>query len=255
MISVVMGYYNRLGLLRRSLSSFNSSVNHEIIIVDDFSAPEHSLDNIRAEFPRLNIRVIKMALLMKKKNYCNPCVPYNVGFQHASGDKIVIQNPECFHVGDVLGTVQEYLTDDIYINFNCYAGTAEDSIRLDKREEVTRVNGPMGRSECWYNHSEFNPTGYHFCNAITRNSLKELNGFDERFSMGLEYDDNELVHRIKKLGLRFNWVSDPYVIHQYHGKSIRNKMDPVATTHNKQLFADIQKTDVVKVNPDKVIVE
>ena len=63
MISIVMAYYNRLGLLRHTLKTFTESQekDFEVIIVDDFSSADHNIDNINAEFPSLNIKVINMA--------------------------------------------------------------------------------------------------------------------------------------------------------------------------------------------------
>ena len=52
MISVVMAYYNRLDQLKYTLKTIASSVikDVEVIIVDDFSNVENSLNTIQQEF-------------------------------------------------------------------------------------------------------------------------------------------------------------------------------------------------------------
>ena len=44
----------------------------------------------------------------------------------------------------------------------------------------------------------------------------KLNGFDERYATGIAYDDDELIARIKMLGLTTIITEDVSVIHQYH---------------------------------------
>lgn len=96
MISIVMAYYNRLPQLRFTLQTIANSAykDVEVVIVDDFSDAENSLDSIPHEFPKLQFNIICMREQVTKKDYCNPCVPYNVGLRASRGDMIVIQNPE-----------------------------------------------------------------------------------------------------------------------------------------------------------------
>ena len=59
-------------------------------------------------------------LPQENKWYVNPCVPYNIGFKSASGEVIIIQNPECLHIGDIIAHVDEHLGDDNYISYAAY---------------------------------------------------------------------------------------------------------------------------------------
>jgi hypothetical protein len=91
MISIVMSYYNRLSQLRYTLQTVSCSQvkNIEIVIVDDFSAPEERPDCLVEEFSNLDIQIIHMQDQVAKKNYCNPCVPYNVGLRASRGDLVI----------------------------------------------------------------------------------------------------------------------------------------------------------------------
>jgi GT2 family glycosyltransferase len=89
---------------------------------------------------------------------------------------------------------------------------------------------------------------FHFASAITRKNLIELNGFDERYALGFNYDDTEFLQRIKNKNLKIDFVADPYVIHQYHGKMFNNPSNPKATVNTKELFEDLIKTPFVRAN-------
>ena len=49
--------------------------------------------------------------------------------------------------------------------------------------------------------------------------MKKLGGFDERYAKGIEYDDNEFLLRIKRLGLNLSISDDISVVHQYHPRA------------------------------------
>lgn len=237
MISIVMAYYNRRQQLEYTLKTIAQSrqrANTEIVIVDDFSSAEHSLTNLRDQWPQLKITVIEMRHLVNKKNYCNPCVPYNVGFRHSRGEHIVIQNPECCHQGDVLDYVANNLSDRDYLSFHTYGCSKEDLKDLYSIGSVTMFS--HSKKARWYNHVTERPSAFHFCNAITRTNLKQLNGFDESYSRGHNYDDAELVARINTLGLSVKFVENPWSIHQYHPKSYGHPDNPAPTVDNKKLY-------------------
>ena len=56
----------------------------------------------------------------------------------------------------------------------------------------------------WYQHSILNNRCLNFCTAITKKDLLELGGFDERFSNGLAYGDNEFILRITRKNMNKN---------------------------------------------------
>jgi glycosyltransferase involved in cell wall biosynthesis len=242
MISIVMAYTNRLQQLKYTLHSirFSSCKNFEILIVDDFSSDQHSTDNICVEFSDLPIRIIKMSDIFSAKTYCNPCIVYNTGFKYSTGDKVIIQNPECFHVGDILQFVETSLNDDTYYVFNCYATNKEDSEKIYRGEWISynpTIPDLTGHS-CWYNHSEIRPVMYHFTSAITKKNLLELGGFDESYMYGNGFDDDEFLHRVRMKKLNVCSVSSPMVIHQWHEPAFDHSNNHLVE-RNWRLFNDI----------------
>lgn len=250
MISIVMSYYNRLNLLEYTLKTISSSQekDFEIIIVDDFSSYDQKLTNIEKQFSNLSIKIVDMATLYESKTYCNPCIPFNVGFRESQGDKIIIQNPECCHMGDILNHVSNNVNDNDYLIYNCYGSSQADLLKIHQGEPLTITATKKKSSDgYWYNHGTHRPTGYHFASALSRNNLKKLNGFDERFAMGKCYDDDEFLHRIKVLGLNLKFINNPWVVHQWHDKMVFTS-SPKPTVDNQALFQQIQKENEFKVN-------
>jgi glycosyltransferase involved in cell wall biosynthesis len=210
MISIVTGYYNRLDLFLNTLRTISKSEvkDIEVIAVDDGSSEEHRLEDLIEVFPFLKVIRVEP----EDKWWVNPCVTFNKGFKEANGDIIVIQNPECKHMGDVL-TEASKIKEGEYISFACYS--IDEDTTYGKNLIINNRPASHDGDNAWYNHSVFRPVGYHFCAVITKKDLDELGGFDERYAYGIGYDDNEFLHRVKKK-LNFRIVDNPFVIHQWH---------------------------------------
>ena len=56
----------------------------------------------------------------EEKKWLNPCIPYNIGFKESTGDIIIIQNPEIYHVGDCIKYVVDNLELGDWLTLNCY---------------------------------------------------------------------------------------------------------------------------------------
>ena len=183
-ISIVMAYFNRKAQLEKTLVSIRDSEvkDYEIVIVDDASDEPLVCEEARV------IRIEK-----EDKWWINPCIPFNIGFKEAKGDIVIIQNPECEHKGDILKYVTENISDGRYISFACYAE----------------------KKNIWFNHSKYRPVGYHFCSAITIDELQLIGGFDERYALGVSYDDDDFIRKVRR-NMEVWLIDNPYVLHQYH---------------------------------------
>jgi glycosyltransferase involved in cell wall biosynthesis len=244
-ISIVMTYFERPEQLRNTLDSFDFQgygEGVEVIIVDDGSvkAPAAGLIGMHD----FGIKV--MYLEPAQKWYCNPCVPFNIGFNAAMGDVVIIQNAECYHHGDIAGHALQNLNDGNYLSYACLSQTKEDSemasglqpfARLREMAAICNTAAVGDGVPGWYNHSTFFPRALHFCAAISLRNLRRLKGFDERFAKGLCFDDDEFLYRIKRSGLKVDIVDDPFVVHQWHYN--RPNTDPVSGEkylRNKLIF-------------------
>jgi len=233
-ISIVMPYYNRIELLYFTLRTFECSsyAKHtEIICVDDASKPALAAKQLLGKF-KLNFRVITMDAEEKlaKGNVC-PCVPFNVGFEAAQGEVIVLQSPECFHYGDVLKHVAEHVDESNYIVYSVKSihqkltkvlYRSKDLSPAELNNNIVRdMSSTLSQKSGWYNHPRWNPTAYHFISAITRKNLIDmLGGFDQRYATGYCFDDNEILERIRRSPLEIQNIdpSECCGVHQFHPK-------------------------------------
>jgi GT2 family glycosyltransferase len=250
-VSIVMTYYERFAQLRNTLRSFyiHKYVNFEVIIVDDGSKKEPLSEKafLNYNFP---ITVINMPL---DKKYINPCVPFNIGFNKAKGDIVVIQNAECLHMANILNHVRNNLTDNNYLTYSCYSLNKDKSFELNNNSDwnlgyfeglVTNNSHALHEGEdAWYNHSKYKPCGYHFTSAITRSNLNKLSGFDERYAYGIGYDDHELLTRIRKMGLEVDIVDDATVIHQWHYNTLKEPNFHALAARNELLYHLVTKKE------------
>lgn len=227
MISIVSAYYNRKDLLFNTLKSLENSnyKDFEFITIDDCSDDEHRIEDFKNIFPFLKV----IRLEKKDKWYVNPCVVFNKGFKEVKGDIVIIQNPECLHVGDILEFAKN-IKENEYFSFGCYSLTKEKTEQITKNviennfkiDDIKKTINTKPRSvtsdgdDGWYNHPMLRPGGYHFCSAITKKNLDDMGGFDENFALGIAYDDDEFLYRIRKKNLNVKIIDNPFVAHQWH---------------------------------------
>ena len=247
-LSIVTAYYNRKELFLKTLDSIQASEkvdDIELIVVDDASKDSERLEDIQDNY-KFPIHIIRQE--PEDKTYINPCVPYNLGFAKAQGDRVLIQNPECYHVGDLISVALESTTDDNYIAFAAYALSKQDTENLGKKgTEVNLLNKVSngGQDDGWYNHSTINPRPLHFASCITKKNLEELGGFDEAYAQGIGYDDDEFLMRIQRKGLKVQISDNPFVLHQNHydhdAFESKHRNNPELFQRNRQLYLEASK--------------
>jgi GT2 family glycosyltransferase len=248
-VSVVMAYYNRKNLLLKTLESIREHTEHdnfEIIIVDDASSEEERLEDIIGLF---DFDIILHRILPKEKTHINSCIPYNKGFSLASGDIVIVQNPECFHSGDVISEASK-MEEGQYLSYHCYS-LSKDETELIQRTKFERGEKPpivlneraisFDGDSGYYVHKVFRPDAMHFCTAITRSDLDKLGGFDERFAQGYAFDDREFFDRVLRLGLQVIHKEYPMVFHQNHyGEHSKNHL---SEPNNSNLYFGVTQKE------------
>jgi glycosyltransferase involved in cell wall biosynthesis len=258
-ISIVTSYYNRKPQFINTLKTLQRSKqidNVELVVVDDCSSDEHRLEGIENDFPFVKVIRLESA----DRWYTNPCVPFNVAIREATGDVIVLQNPECLHVGDILDDIISKVNDNVYLTYGVYSLDKQttnylydlpyDNEHIFKmiKSQISPMNNRNYVSEgqaCWYNHSIHRPAGYHFVAALTKANMDKLNGFDERFSNGIGFDDDEFLFRVKMMGLEVSINDEPFAIHQWHYSEnnffAKSENVGLALAKNKSLFENVTK--------------
>ena len=166
--------------------------------MDDNSNDENRLEEEinKYSFP-INLIVISAE---EKGSRINPCTAYNRGFKEAKGKIIMIQNPECLHLGNLLDYIKNNFEYDKYISFPCYNSnnytlneyiySNYDKLTINNIETLTsnfneddNVNGfPI-----WYQHPVISDKILHFCTVIDSEYLKILGGFNEEYKNGAGY--------------------------------------------------------------------
>jgi len=259
MISIVTAYYNRKKLFYETLKSINRSAfkDIEIIAVDDASSPEERIEDLMDEFPYLKV----YRLEKKHKWYYNSCVPFNIGIKKACGDIIILQNPECLHVHDVLSYIAKEVNDFNYVTISAYQiGKTITSIIPQIIEKGLLLNFWGCLPQCsygentkgawddigWYNHSKYRPVAFHFCSAITKKNMDNFRGFNMEFSFGIGFEDNEFIDRIRKSKLQVIINDEVSVIHQWHPATYDwNGVNKKKYRKNNYLYEEIKKRNVL----------
>lgn len=242
-ISIVIAYYNRLNLLDFTLKTIKNSnyKNFEVVIVDDASDPNQNPELIIKKY---NFDIKLITIKKEDKKHMNSCIPYNIGFKETTGDIIIIQNPECCHIGDIMLFIANNLKENQYFSFSCFnfpqSNYNHDLHQIYQNNEnyqnvlqlLNNITQSYGNNiQTWYNHKIYRPEAFHFLSAIYKKDLDRLGGFDERYAYGSGYDDGELIERIKHINMDVIYIdiekNNPFTIHQWHPKitSINNAIN------------------------------
>jgi hypothetical protein len=194
-----------------------------------------------------DIHIIKL----RDAKYSSYIVAHNFGFAYAikeiNPDIIIMQHSECYHQGDVISYAST-VTDKSYISFATYSlGQGEEPETAKINNRAMTFNG----DSAWYNHPVYRPRFTNFCSAITVKNLKKLNGFDERFSHGVWYDDDYFLNQIRWLGLNVELCTDPFIMHQWHEDKWKDRLK---IDMNFNLYSALKELKQIKsehlINPD-----
>jgi len=224
-ISIVMTSSNRSKQLYFTLKTIEKTLfkNIHIIIVDD-----SDIDPIIKEY--INGYAFHIDLIYiqtKNKNWINPVINYNIGFKFIKGQKVVIQNAEVCHIGNLLNWVSNNVTDNNYYSFDVRAiNSFENNEIIYKTPNLTtdiyNKNIYHIWEDGWY-QGRNKISNYHFLTAMTRNTFDLVKNFSYDYTFGINFDDNDFLLKIKSKNIKIiNIFHDLYNlggIHLYHTSS------------------------------------
>ena len=239
-ISIVMTASNRSNQTYFTLKTIlNSSFKKiHVIIVDD--SDEDPI--IKEELEKYPFYIDFININKKKKNWINPVVNYNIGFEYIQGSKVVIQNAEVCHVGDVLGYMGSQMILDNY-----YICDVRASKSLDKNDyiysqnlntiDIYKNNDLFG---IWYQSNE-RLLNYHFLTGMTIDTFNKIKNFSYDYTFGISYDDDDFILKVisNKIQIK-NLFHNEYNfggIHLWHNssiKKIRKKSESNKNIFNKK---------------------
>lgn len=222
MVTIVMTASNRSKQTYFTLQSMLKSKckNLQIILVDDSTDDPINLAILKNYPYYIDLIVINRAT----KDWVNPCVNYNIGFQFIQGIIVVIQNAEVCHICDPLSHIQNNLKDDEYFVFDVISSsgfeTNEEIYKSDLTDIFTCNKHFFSQ---WYQHSVHNNRNFHFFTAMTRKTFSKVNKFSYDYSIAMDYDDPDFLSKIISRNIHIiNIPIDTYHvcgIHLYHGIS------------------------------------
>jgi len=245
-VSLILPYYNRKELLKKTLDSFQyfyqNDPHLEIVIVDDYSNEECRVEDLIKKYD-LNILLVRI----QQKNGINPCYPYNLGVRQSKGNIIVLSSPETFHTTNMFKVSDNFeeLSDKTYLQFSVFC-LVKEMEEIDKKkfyENLGETGYPYAnRYGSWYTHSKIQSSCLNFFSAITRSNYIRLSGFDERFRYGTGYDDEDFKLRVLNLINKVIWFDGAEAIHIDH-----EIVDNQPPTTNQDVFNKTRK-DIYKFN-------
>lgn len=201
--SVLMPFYNRSSLLNNTLLTYNylykSREDIEILIGIDSKCTDEEKVLCRET---LKVSLHNTTAIEVDNEGCyNPSKVYNALSQIAKGDIFVLTNPEIQHETAIFCGLDEEFTNspNKYIVCACKNGDG------------------------WYQHSLHNNRKLHFLSAITAVNYQNIGGFDEEYSKGISYDDDDLIRTVEDYGLDVILRDDLIGVHQDHPRDYIQK--------------------------------
>lgn len=170
--SIVMSYFNRKIQIIRTLDkikeTYYNKYDFEVIIIDDNSNEDQILTEILSNYPYyINYIYISKE---EKGDRINPCNAYNKGFDASTGEIVIIQNPECYHVGDILKYINDNMKENDYYSFSCYNTNGEEFTKelIESSNIIAKIHDPdfnrrnLQGFATWFNHPTLNQQDFIF---------------------------------------------------------------------------------------------
>ena len=230
-ISIVMTSHNRSKQFFYTLNTIASSTfkNIHVIVVDDSNIDKICIDQL-CNYP---FYIDFIEINRDKKCWNNPCINYNIGFEYVKGSKVIIQNSEVCHVGDVLSYVNSSVNNEEYYIFDVRVSTdfSTNECIYDMPVLLYDVfsNDNLYNLEIfdgWYQHHARRNCKYHFLTGMSLNTFKKIKEFSYDYSFGHSYDDDDFLLKIQSLNINMynvnNNVEKIGGIHLFHDVAYDN---------------------------------
>ena len=247
-ISIVMTSSNRSKQVYYTIKTIcdsSLSKNIQIVLVDDSDNDPILIERLTEYLDKIN-SINLITINRDNKCWLNPCINYNIGFNYVNKNskKIIIQNGEVCHIGDVIKYVNDIVNEDEYHVFDVKA-----IFNLENNEKIYNLN-QSNRNISVYDNEQIEwslevngwyqthkcPRNYHFLASMTSNTFKRVNEFSYDYALCSSYDDDDFLLKIRDV--KINIINPGYLIekiggiHLFHKNSFSNR----DVTLNQNLF-------------------
>lgn len=233
-VSIVMCAYKRSALLRKTLESIHaqSYKDFEVLCVEDGDDGGWTR-GVCEEFG---------ARYFQRKGrpdcpYSNPSIPWNIGIRNATGNVLILQNPECLHVTP--DTIERLVAPH------------RETDRAVVFASVMALNYD-GTPQQWYCHPIHSARPFFFCGSMRREVAHALRGFDEDFQF-YGFDDDDMAFRLQAYGCRFDFRPETEILvhHMAHEKAHCYGLQTNETLFQSKLGRFVNKEIGVERNLDR----
>lgn len=125
----------------------------------------------------------------------------NIGVSKAKYGSIIITSPEVLPKGDVLGQLSNHIGENIVCRV--WDTDEDNEVTISLVHQGFRDDTP----------------GMYFLAMFNKDDIIKINGWDEEFTKGYAYEDNDFGSRWVRAGLPFTIREDIQGVHQYHERS------------------------------------
>ena len=241
-VSAVIVNWNTRDYLRECLQSLEQTAIGELLetIVVDNASGDGSADMVAREFPGVTLIRSSRNLFYAAGN--------NLGVAEASGEYLLILNPDTEALGDAVAQLRGFL--DEHPEASAVAprlvhpdGSAQSSVRLFPTPlnvliEVTRLSRLAPRSRVlgayrmgWWDQSEVREVDQPMtsCLLVRRSKWEALRGMDEGFPMF--FNDVDLCYRLKQSGGSLYFLPTARVLHHVGASTRQVKREMIVASH------------------------
>ncbi|MHA1360644.1 MAG: glycosyltransferase family 2 protein [Candidatus Helarchaeota archaeon] len=193
--SILMPYY-RKPMIHNTFVSFlyhyAGREDYEIIVMEDRKNIEEEneheflVNTIKNFSPSLKIKHLETTF---KPSYA-PCRMFNVGAKEASGKFLILTNPECLHLTNILGGFDLVLSK----NPNLYVIAAV--LNADYNGNINKFEDFRYQMINWYQHSKYRNRRLHFCSVLSKETYNRVGGFDEGYASGFGREDVDFLRTL-----------------------------------------------------------
>ena len=243
-LSVIIVNYNVKEFLQNlihSIEKASANISKEIIVIDNAS-DDGSNDLLKEKFPQIKLIINDKNLGFGKAN--------NIGLKKASGDYILLINPDTIVAEDTFEKMLEFFRSNPKAGLaGCKILNPDGTLQLACRRSFpgpwtsfTKVTGlssifPKSKLFARYNLTYLDENQTYEVDAISGSFMimrkevyEKVGGFDEQFFMYGE--DLDLCYRIQKAGDKVFYVHTTQIIH-YKGESTkRSSLDETKVFYN-----------------------